>query len=112
MRLGASFACARKVLRPSPPCFARSLPPRGSREEADNFMQIRGEAVKRLTIFAEENFVRKILCEKKELCTLRLHLRAPVKCCAPHHRRYAAEQAAEASVKRKFGKKNPPRGSL
>ena len=25
------------------------------------------------------------------LCTLRLHLSAPVKCCAPHHRRYAAE---------------------
>ena len=27
-------------LRPSPPCFARSLPPRGSREAADNFCLI------------------------------------------------------------------------
>ena len=45
--------------------------------------------MKRLTIFAEENFVSKILCENKVLCALRLHLRAPVKCCAPHHRRYA-----------------------
>ena len=78
MRLGASFACARKVLRPSsPPLRGRASP--------------QGEAAKRLTIFAEENFVSKILCENKALCALRLHLRVPVKCCAPHHRRYAAE---------------------
>ena len=44
MRLGASFACARKVLRPSsPPLRGRASP--------------QGEAAKRLTIFAEENFV-------------------------------------------------------
>ena len=78
MRLAASSACARKVLRPSsPPLRGRASP--------------QGEAMKRLTIFAEENFVSKILCENKVLCALRLHLRAPVKCCAPHHRRYAAE---------------------
>ncbi len=38
---------------PSPPCFARSLPPRGSLGT-------------RLTIFAEENFVSKILCRQGE----------------------------------------------
>ena len=69
-------------IRPSPPCFARSLPPRGSREAADNFCLIvrrhdeargsreaadnfclivrkhdeaRGSLGTRLTIFAEEN---------------------------------------------------------
>ena len=103
MRFAASSACARKVLRPSSPPlrreqaaeasvkrkFGKKSPPRGSHEAADHFIQTRGEAAKRLTIFAEENFVSKILCENKALCALRLHLRAPVKCCAPHHRRYA-----------------------
>ena len=32
--LNRKFGC------PSPPCFARSLPPRGSREAADNFCLI------------------------------------------------------------------------
>ena len=78
MRFAASSACARKVLRPSsPPLRGRASP--------------QGEAAKRLTIFAEENFVSKILCENKVLCALQFHLRATVKCCAPHHRRYAAE---------------------
>ena len=30
---------------PSPPCFARSLPPRGSREEADNFCRKKMKAL-------------------------------------------------------------------
>ena len=53
-------------LRPSPPCFARSLPLRGSREAADNFCLIvrkhdeaRGSLDARLHIFS--NF-----CDKQK----------------------------------------------
>ena len=59
-------------LRPSPPCFARSLPPRGSLGTrltifaslcASTMRQ--GEATKRHTLLAEENFVSKILCRQE-----------------------------------------------
>ncbi len=63
----------RKCSSPSPPCFARSLPPRGSLGTrltifaslcASTMRQ--GEATKWLTIFAEENFASKILCRQGE----------------------------------------------
>ena len=106
-----------------------------------------GEAAKRLTIFAEENFVSKILCRQGEgtkwltifqargrlaktssvgrsrqlprrgsqecgLSIKRLFEKMP-ECCsaAPHH---LALQGAgcRSCLKRQFGKKSPPRGSL
>ena len=47
-------------LRPSPPCFARSLPPRGSREAADNFcLIVRKHDETRGSREAADNFCRK-----------------------------------------------------
>ena len=45
----------------------RSLPPRGEAENSGRAkLSPQGEAAKRLTIFAEENFVSKILCRQGE----------------------------------------------
>ena len=47
-------------LRPSPPCFARSLPPRGSLEAADNFcLIVRKHDETRGSLEAADNFCRK-----------------------------------------------------
>ena len=47
-------------LRPSPPCFARSLPLRGSREAADNFcLIVRKHDETRGSREAADNFCRK-----------------------------------------------------
>ena len=48
------ICCIENKLRPSSPCFARSFPPQG-------------EALTkaRITLFAEKNFVSKILCRQE-----------------------------------------------
>ena len=55
----------RKCSSPSPPCFARSLPPRGSREAADNFcLIVRKHDEARGSHEVADNFCRRKFCKQ------------------------------------------------